>query len=225
MDRAKLLSKIEKCLRLSKSSEPHEAAAALRQAQKMMEAHGVTEVELGAVGYANEAVSVPIQVNKKLPAALAALVALVKRAFGVEAVVESEVRVSDRSYVIRYFGPADRVMLASYAQTVMHRAMTSAWTRHLNDNPLDSGIRGARSGFQLGWLDAVADQVEALAMTDVERAGTELVKTQHYGRELAKSKVNNMRVSGKAMDAGAEAGAAFRLHRPVGTERLKLGRG
>ena len=87
MDRAKLLSKIEKCLRLSKSSEPHEAAAALRQAQKMMELHGISEAELGAVGYGNEKVSVPIQVNKKLPIALATLVALIKKAFGVEAVV------------------------------------------------------------------------------------------------------------------------------------------
>lgn len=225
MDRTKLLSKIEKCLRLSKSSEPHEAAAALRQAQKMMEAHGVSEAELGAVGYGNEAVSVPIQVNKKLPIALATLVALIKKAFGVEAVVESELRVSDHSYRIRYFGPTDRVMLASYSQTVVHRAMEQAWKQHLADRPYLKGERGARAGFQLGWLDAVTEQVEALGQTDAEKTGTELAQTRHYGRELGKVKTNNMAVSDSALNAGAEAGAAFRLHRPVGSERLKLTRG
>ena len=224
MDRAKLLSKIEKCLRLSKSSEPHEAAAALRQAQKMMELHGISEAELGAMGYGNEKVSVPIQVNKKLPTALATLVALIKKAFGVEAVVEHELRVSDHSYAIRYFGPADRVMLAAYSQSVVYRAMEQSWKQHLAERPFLKGERGARAGFQLGWLNAVKEQVEELAMTDAEKAGTELVKTTHYSHALVKGKVNNMRVSSGALSAGAEAGAAFRLHRPVGSERLKLSR-
>lgn len=48
MDKSKALDKIKKCLALSKSSNPHEAAAALRQAQKLMHAHDITERELGA---------------------------------------------------------------------------------------------------------------------------------------------------------------------------------
>lgn len=44
----KILSKIRKCLALSKSSNEHEAAAALRQAQKLMEAHNISETEAGA---------------------------------------------------------------------------------------------------------------------------------------------------------------------------------
>jgi hypothetical protein len=43
MDREKLMDKIQKCLRLAKSSEPAEAAAALRQAQKMMAANNITK--------------------------------------------------------------------------------------------------------------------------------------------------------------------------------------
>lgn len=40
MNDQRILERIKKCLALSQSSEPHEAAAALRQAQKLMEMHG-----------------------------------------------------------------------------------------------------------------------------------------------------------------------------------------
>ena len=38
----KILDKIKKCLVLASSANEHEAAAALRQAQKLMEAHGIS---------------------------------------------------------------------------------------------------------------------------------------------------------------------------------------
>ena len=45
MTRAQALRRIRACLRLSASSEPHEAAAALRQAQALMREYGVTASE------------------------------------------------------------------------------------------------------------------------------------------------------------------------------------
>jgi hypothetical protein len=41
-----IIRKIEKCLALSKSSNEHEAAAALRQATKLMEAYNITPLTL-----------------------------------------------------------------------------------------------------------------------------------------------------------------------------------
>lgn len=45
-NKQKILDKIKKCLRLSASSNEHEAAAALRQAQKLMEEHGINSVDI-----------------------------------------------------------------------------------------------------------------------------------------------------------------------------------
>lgn len=45
-DRDKIIDKIKKCLALAKSSNEHEAAAALRQAQKLMQAHGITDLDV-----------------------------------------------------------------------------------------------------------------------------------------------------------------------------------
>lgn len=46
MTRDEALQKVKKCLALAASSEQHEAAAALRQAQKLMAAFGLSEVDV-----------------------------------------------------------------------------------------------------------------------------------------------------------------------------------
>jgi len=225
MDRTKLLERIKKCLTMAENSRGDnsaEAAVALGMAQKLMTKYGVTDAEIGAVGFGNDCVRVPIQVNKKLPLVLVILVNLIKEAFGVEPVVEHEVRVSDKSYVIRWFGREDRVMLACYSQTVVHRAMNAAWAKHLSEKPYLRKERGARAGFQIGWLEAVRAQVEALALEEKEVAATELVKKNHYGRELTKTKRNDMKIDPYAQNAGAQAGADFKLHRPMTSDRLKI---
>ena len=41
-----IIGKIKKCLSLSQSDNPHEAASALRQAQALMRKHGLDEVAM-----------------------------------------------------------------------------------------------------------------------------------------------------------------------------------
>jgi len=45
-DRAALIDKIKKCLALATSSNEHEAAIALRQARKLMQAHGISDLDI-----------------------------------------------------------------------------------------------------------------------------------------------------------------------------------
>ena len=49
-DRDSLLGKIRKCMELAKSANEHEAAAALRQATKLMEMYQVSHAELLSIG-------------------------------------------------------------------------------------------------------------------------------------------------------------------------------
>lgn len=228
MDRTKILDKIQKCMRLSKSSEPHEAAAALRQAQKLMTMHGITAAELAGIEFGSEVVQCPIQAGatQKIPVILSLLTALINKAFCVKAVIGTTMRVSDHSYIVRYFGPLDRVALAAYSHTVIYRAMNSARTEYVKAHPHMKGNRGARAGFQAGWLDGVEQQLGEFAMSDEERdairVGTELVQKQFYGGPLEKAKVNNMKVSGRAMSDGEAEGSKFKLHRPMGQERVGI---
>ena len=85
---------------LGESSNANEAAAALRQAQKMMNMHGLTEDDIEGSNYKNDTVEVPIQANKKTPVHLSKFVGIIMKAFQVKAVIETNVRVSDASYRI-----------------------------------------------------------------------------------------------------------------------------
>lgn len=216
MDRNKVLDKIQKCMALSKSPNEHEAAAAMRQAQKLMERHGVTETELGVIGYAAEVVHCSIQAGKKIPHTLQSVTALMMRAFGVYAVYGSEVRVSDRSFTVTYLGPQHRVLLAAYAHDVVSRAVDRAWAKHLKENPRYKGVTGARAGFYLGWVSAVRDKVEAFGIQDDEQRAIDALSKSMYG-DLNEAKANKQRVYTNTMKAGAMAGESFDLHRPVGT--------
>lgn len=225
MDRAKAPQRLKKCLALSKSPEPHEAAAALRQAQKLMEAFDLDQDDVQRLEYANEAVSCPIQINQKTPLHLQSLVWLINHAFGVTAVIEHELRESDLSYRIRYFGPVSRIQLAAYTHTVVYRAMNNCWTKYLKENPRLRGVRGARSGFFLGFIDATNAQVIIFAMTDEGKARTDVVKAEHYGeRGLVKTKTSNTSTLVSTGMAGLASGSAFALHRPMQADKLKITR-
>jgi hypothetical protein len=223
MDRTKVLDKIKKCLALGKSPNEHEASAALRQAQKLMAAHDISERELGAIGYASESVKTSIQCTNVVPVTLSAIAHLVNRAFGTIGTINRTLREKDLCFEVEYFGPEHRVKMAAYAHVVIQRAVDGAWKQFLVENPHKRGKHGARAGFYAGWTDGVSETVEALGITDEERAGINAAKLAKYGRELSKAKMSEQRVDGSAMHAGSRAAEGFTLHRPISGERRMIG--
>lgn len=217
-DRDRILAKIQKCLNLSKSANEHEAAAALRQAQKMMAAHGLSEEDLAGVGYGCDVVNTPIPARSKLPLFMNTLINLICNAFGVTVVIENHVgdKSSRVQYRMRYWGRKDRVALALYAHAVVFRTVNNAWAAALRENPELATRRNARLNFRLEWLNAVRKTVETFGMPEEERERTELVKVKHYGKELAKTKVNtSARGCHEAASLGRAAADGFSLHRPM----------
>jgi hypothetical protein len=223
MDKAKILDKIKKCLALGKSPNEHEAAAAMRQAQKLMERNGITEKDLGTIGYAMEVVQTSIQAGKKVPVTLSAIVRLLMHAFGVRATYGRTILVSDANYKVTYWGPEHRVMLAGYAHAVVARAVEAAWKRHLAEHPGSKGVVGGRAGFYTGWILRVTDSVDEFGMTGEESDATQLLLGNHYGAELKNAEVTQTKLMRGTLSAGFKAGESFKLHRPInGVERLKL---
>lgn len=227
MDRESVMRKIAKCMALASDArgDATTAAVALAQAQKLMARHGVTEQELGAYGYTQETIKTAIQCGKVVPIVLNAVVSLMQRAFGVKAVMARGVRVSDYNWDVVYWGPEHRVMLATYAHTIVSRTLDKAWATYIKENPHRKGAHGARAGFYLGWISEVTQTIEDFGWSDEDKRGTELAQAQFYGRELGKARASKQGVRSREIDAGREAGESFKLHRPVaGSERLKLGR-
>ena len=209
MDRNKALDRIRKCLELSRSHEPHEAAAAIRQAQKLMEAHNITEKELGLITYSKVEVQVPIQYTKTgAPLHLTYLMQVVMQGLGVRALLGAEKRVSDYSFVTTYYGVDSRCQMAKYVHELLFRTAHRAW------NEVRVPTRGARTSFLVGWYMAVSKQVPSMALSDED-----IEKLKQMRDELAPGsesvKDNKLKLDSRHVRQGIQAAADFRLHRPL----------
>lgn len=221
-ERAKVLGKIQKCLALGKSPNEHEAASAMRQAAKMMERHGVTEKEIGVMGYTKAVIKTTTQCvrGQTLPDNLTCITRLIRHSFGVKAIFAASMRVSDYAYDIEYYGPEHRVMLAEYTHAMIQRAIDQQYKDYILRNPGQKGVRGGRAGFAMGWCRAARRQINEFAMNEEEIIATDLL----IG-EITAAEDNPMSVNAHALASGAAAGKGFAIHRPMhGAELLKIGR-
>lgn len=215
-DRARILARIQKCLRLSKSSEPHEAAAALRQAQKLMQAHAISNEEVMGVEVTSALVLTPEPPKKKFPMYLGALVMLCCRAFNCQALYEVERNKNGkRVQGVRYFATGGRAEMAKYAHEVIWRQMWSSWNEHRMSLGIEAQL-GERASFWLGWLAAVNQKVMEFGGSKEEE---ELIKKgvlRHCdGEEPEKAKMGETALYSHAARAGAAAAKDFSIHRPM----------
>ena len=140
MDKDDILRKIEKCLALAKSSEPAEAAAALRQAQALMREHGVSQLEAQAIGARECSVKAAARTPSRHEAYLAGLVA---DAFGCELILASGGILSG-GVVWLLVGCSPNVEVAQYTLQVLLRLMARARAEHIKAKLKRCGPRTRR---------------------------------------------------------------------------------
>lgn len=213
MDKNKALDKIAKCLRLAKSSNPHEAANALRHAQALMAKYSVTEAEVNGIDIGTQDVGFKERRKPTVPLYAQAVVSLVKKAMGVEPLFGTRFTGKHARLSVQYIGPTGRVAMAVHAHQVIMRAMHSAWeertTKYLNP--------GNRLSFYLGWIQSVEQEVIDYGMPDEERAAIDSKMQVLYGKNLATARSRNHKIDDDSANAGYRAGSEFKLHRPMGT--------
>jgi hypothetical protein len=223
-DRDRILNKIKKCFNLSKSSEAHEAAAALRQAQKMMETHGVSQEELLGLEVKSIQIMTPEPYKKKLPLYMNVLMGICQRAFECNALIEPGYRNGKPRLCIRYFGINGKEQLAAYAHEVMWRQLTASWKQYQKDNPWAVNKKGARQGFWIGWLQEVRSKVMTFAGNEEEKDMlSRAMIAYNGGKELGTSKTNSVTIDGATHSAGSRAAGDFSIHRPInGAQQRRL---
>lgn len=215
-----VLRKIEKCLALSKSSNEHEAAAALRQAQKLMQAHDIEMRDVEEARIADIDCDLPIQAGKKVPEYMVHFLWLIEKAFGVRSSIHRTIRVSDPSFTIRYYGTKARTECAAYAHDVVYRAALRGWEAYRNAN---AGIKfpvGVRSSYLIGFFENIKHGLPAFEFQDGEK---QLLDTYVDNKcEGRKSKLNEARIDEHALRTGAKAGKNFQLRQGVGANDAQL---
>lgn len=179
----KILDKIKKCLRLAKSSNANEAATALRQAQLLMEKHGVStdDVTLSDVG-AHTANSGN---GKTTPMHMAILVDMVCMAFGTTAVIQhrQDWLTSTWKRGVQFIGVGSAAEIAGYAFEVLYRQLNrdrNAYLKTLNKRLVRATKVRRADIYCQAWVNAVSNQVTRHSNTEQEDKAIELFKKQSY---------------------------------------------
>lgn len=178
---SKALDKIKKCLRLATSSNANEAAAALRQAQKLMAIHGVTndDVAMSDVGTHTSKASG----GRVPPKYIGMLVNMVAGAFGAE-IVYNPLYDGERWHgQFEFYGLNGAAEVAGYAFEVLGRQLKRDRTAYLATlNKRLKRTTKVRRGdlYAQAWLNAVAKQVTRQQRTEAENAIVEAYKAKRW---------------------------------------------
>lgn len=225
MTHAQALEKVRKLLRLGKSSNEHEAAAAMRQAQALMRLHQIEEADAGGAEI-DPIEDCPSEQRrgKKIPVDVSALSTLIADTFGCSVIMRVYWGVNGWRLEQRFVGPAPRGELSAYAFNVLFRQLSAAKRAHLRRvrNPRNRAARGDHFG--LGFVDAVRALLSAWGVSQEERARIDAHLQREYPvvtevRSQPRSGARSNLPTGNDQSAGRSAGRNAKLHRGVAGER------
>lgn len=227
MNRDQALSKIKKCLALAASSNPHEAAAGARQAQKLMAEHGLNETDVQLSDVATQACATP---TNSQPLWEVSLASAIGDAFGCDSIWSSQRTLignrSVRKCKVIFIGIGAAAQIAGYAWDVLSRQCAKARLAHIRKQParckpITLTARGDE--FAFGWVMGVREKLEAFAAPErnvllIEQykavtwpeTSPLKVKDRSVGRNVSRNDFHQGALAGKSADLnrGVNAGAA-----------------
>ncbi len=182
MDRQKVLEKISKCLRLSASCNPNEAASALRQARCLMKKYHVSDDQIQTLQVEEDSARYGGQFNP--PFWALALSDMVSRAFDCRVLVA---RQFGRQPEYRFIGMDCAPSIATYTFTVLYRKLEQARAAFMQDHKAkedeeDNSRRG--DVFAQAWLFRVTSKVAAFVVNPATGALLNRYLKEQYGDTL-----------------------------------------
>ncbi|CAH8242723.1 conserved hypothetical protein [Vibrio aestuarianus] len=228
MANSKHIEKIKKLLRLAKSTNQHEAAAAMSRAQALMQQYGLSgeSPELSDVCTGH----IQSKFKAKKPANyFACLSAMVAEVFG------CRVHVSwnwvKGGYLVTFTGHNERPDLAAYAYEVLERQLIKARKEFIStlSKRIKTSTKTSRADiFCEGWACSVRTKVKAFALSDEESQQIDTYMKQAHPdlktSDARQASIKNARGGADdALLAGYLAGKAAELNHGVsGQEQGKL---
>ena len=185
MDKRKIIDKIHKCMRLSESGNPNEAAAALRQAQAMMRKYNISEQDVHSQDIQEASATSGGYYNP--PYWAVALSELIAQSFECRAYIS---RREEQRPVFRFMGVDCSAGVAAYTFTILFRQLRRSRRQYMNELGLMDKAESRRQGnvFAQAWLFRIARTVaefvsEPSAKLSTEEAIDAYVK-QQYGEPM-----------------------------------------
>ncbi|KVR89530.1 DUF2786 domain-containing protein [Burkholderia vietnamiensis] len=229
MDKKTAIEKIRKCLALAKSQEPHEAAAAMRQAQSLMRTFGIEHPEMVAAGI--EESWAKSAATSRPPRYEVGLASVIAEAFGCELLFSKRVNDSHTKIVGGYvfIGVAPASEVAQYTFAVLARQLRAARADYIVTRLKRCGQKNkiARADvFCLGWVTAVRRLVDKKVTDQGELALIAAYMRANYATTVELRDVE--RLPTKRVDSsedryrGYEAGSSVRIRDAVAGDQRQL---
>jgi len=214
MDRDKIIDKICKCLRLSESCNPNEAAAAIRQARNMMKKYDISEHQVMASSV--KEASVNSGIDYKPPFWVLALSEIVAKSFACRAFLS---RKDGQNHHFRFIGVGHSAQISSYTFEVLHRRLRRARKDFVWSLDIESKKEKTRRGdvFAQAWLFRIAQLVSDFADSQQSKKVVDEYIQQNYG-ETAELLSKPKELDNPDYDdilSGMRAANEVDLHRPV----------
>lgn len=225
MNRDQALAKIKKCLAVARSTSPHEAATAMRQAQALMTEHNVSDRDLSMIDVQEVHIRATSTAANLWEVALANMVA---DAFGCETFTTLIAGFNsggnwERKRTYTFVGVDAAPTVGGYAFEVLSRQCAKARLEHIRKQParckqITKTARGDQ--FAVGWVSAASDLVERFASPERDAALLLAYMQEKHPNLRSDQKARDTR-KGRRIDyghtlAGYAAGEKAQLNRGVG---------
>lgn len=214
----KIIDKICKCLRLSESGNPNEAALALRHATNMMKRYGISDAQILAADVSECTTQAGERYNP--PFWALALANLVAEAFECRNLI---LRQYGRRPEFRFIGLGFKAEVATYSYTVLQRNLLRAieeFELSIKDNNIKDEIEIKRriEVFAQAWLFRVGRTVSDFIGENADKAIIDEYIQEKYGdaAELAGEPIETQNADYEDILSGMRAANEVELFRSVG---------
>lgn len=221
-NKQKIIKKILKCLSLASSSNEHEAAIALGQAQKLMTKYGISELDVDIATVTES--SVTTCRTSRPPVWMRRLAELVSKAFGVDYFHYG--KQGTNRYTFVGIGAAPEI--AGYSFTVLRRQLTKARENWIKQR---YGKRGrvsmrTRKGdlFAIAWVSSIEKMVTEFAMSVKTKKKIDKYLKVHYPElTMHVNKIIDVKSGdGEALLAGFSSAKGVRLYHGMNGKQQQL---
>lgn len=217
MSNQKILEKIKKLMAMAGSSNKHEAATALRQAQILMEKHGINQSAIDLSDISSQFASAGKSQNP--PRYHHHLVSTISAAFAVKPIYHPGITETQ----IEFIGFDEKPEIAKYCYEVLYRQLVRDRKNFLGTLKRFKRANKIRKAdlFAEGWVTAVYTKIMKLAMTEKQSELVEqYIELQHGKTEKLKArKHKEKREDSSARLEGRLAGYNANLHQGMSADQ------
>ena len=213
--RARALGRIKKCFALAKSSNPHEAEAAMRQARKLMDKF---KLEIGDV-HATQAEEFSLRIGKAKsvpPQWVRMLSMTVSKAFG----CMSFYSYGHEGQLMIFIGEMGSAEMSAYAYEVLIEQLKYSRKKYLSGINTKDAVQKRRAGvlYAEAWIIGVHKRVEEFAgvTEEAERAIHAYTQRHYPGVPVTRMKRRKLDMdSYRTYIQGKRDGESVSLHKPM----------